>query len=147
MFLRKHDSVPEGYGTDPRARTTRRIRGNSRDLMLAARSLRSSMTEAEQVLWQALRGGRVNGLRFRRQHPVGPFVLDFWCPRIKLAIEVDGEIHTDQQQAARDAERTAHPEAYGYRVLRVRNDDVLNNLAGVLHQIRLATRPADSAGQ
>lgn len=110
--------------------------------MLAARNLRSSMTVAEQVLWQALRGGQANGLRFRRQHSVGPFVLVFWCPCVKLAIEVDGAVHSDENQAARDAERTAYLAAYGYRVLRVTNDEVLDNLPAVLDRIRTAARPA-----
>lgn len=103
------------------------------------------MTEAEQVLWQALRGGQVDGLRFRRQHSVGPFVLDFWCPRVKLAIEVDGAIHEAEDQSARDAERTAHLAAYDYRVLRVSNDDVLNNLPAVLKTIRLAAQTHEPA--
>jgi len=84
----------------------------------------------------------VDGLRFRRQHSVGPYVLDFWCPRIKLAAEVDGSVHADADQAARDAERTQHLAAYGYRVLRVSNEDVLNNLPAVLQAIRAAQTTA-----
>ena len=103
------------------------------------------MTEAERVLWQAIRSGQLDGLRFRRQHSVGPFVLDFWCPRAKLAVEVDGAVHSDAVQAARDAERTAFLAAYRYRVLRVSNGDVLNNLSAVLDKIGLAAHTNGSA--
>jgi very-short-patch-repair endonuclease len=134
-------NTTEGFGVDPKLRTTRRVCRNTRDLMLAAKGLRSSMSEAERVLWQALCGGQVDGLRFRRQHSVGPFVLDFWRPRIKLALEVDGSIHDDEDQAVRGAERSAHLAAYGYRVLRVTNDGVLNNLPAVLDGIRATAQP------
>ncbi len=82
----------------------------------------------------------MDGLRFRRQHSVGPFVLDCWCPRVKLAIEVDSAVHADEDQAARDAERTAYLASYGYRVLRVSNDGVRYNLPAVPNRIRTAAR-------
>ena len=82
-----------------------RIRKNSRELQSAARGMRREPTPAEKVLWDVLRGRGLDGLRFRRQHPVGRFVLDFYCPIHKLAVAVDGEVHDTQQE--RDAERTA----------------------------------------
>ncbi|HEX8905508.1 MAG TPA: endonuclease domain-containing protein [Longimicrobiaceae bacterium] len=116
-----------------------RIRRNSRELQQAARGMRREPTEAEDLLWEMLRGRRLDGLRFRRQHPVGRFVLDFYCPVHKLVIEVDGEVHDTQKE--RDAERTAVIEAHGYRIIRFRNEEVLYNLPSVLARIRTAISP------
>ena len=117
-----------------------RIRGVSPEVRLAARRLRLEMTAAERVLWQALRRRAVDNLRFRRQHAVGSYVLDFCCPEVKLAVELDGSIHDDDDQAARDAERTHWLEAYGYRIMRVRNEDVTADLSAVIERIRQAGR-------
>jgi very-short-patch-repair endonuclease len=92
------------------------------------------MTPAEHVLWQALRGGATDGLRFRKQHPVGRFVLDFYCAARKLAVEVDGGIHDEQRDL--DAERTAALALRGIRVIRFRNEEVLGNLGDVVERIR-----------
>ena len=102
--------------------------------------MRDEMTPAEQVLWQALRGRRLAGLKFRAQHPVGPFVLDFYCSRHKLVVELDGDIHDQQQE--RDAARTAQLNAYGYRVIRFRNAEVLTDLPAVLEKIAQAALPS-----
>lgn len=112
------------------------MRGTTPELQERARELRWSMTPAEQVLWDALRGRKLHGLRFRAQHPVGRFILDFYCPERKLVVEVDGEIH--DEQAERDQARTARLEAYGYRVVRFRNDEIMNDLVSVLDRIRTA---------
>src|SRR5262245_60800268 len=85
----------------------------------AARALRADMTPAESSLWAALRKYRVDGVRFRRQHPIGRFVLDFYAPSHKLGIEVDGAVHDSQQE--RDAERTRLLALRGIRVIRFRN--------------------------
>ncbi len=118
-------------------KTTPRMRGTTRPVQEAARALRQTETLAEDVLWEALRGRRLNGLRFRRQHAVGRFVLDFFCSRHKLAIEVDGGVHDGR--AEQDAWRTDYLATYGYRVLRVTNDEVLTDLAGTLDRILTAT--------
>ena len=115
------------------ARTARRIRGTLPEVELAARRLRSMMTPAEQILWDALKQRRLGGLRFRSQHPVGQFVLDFYCPSCKLVVEVDGAAH--DQQAEYDQARTELLNAYGYRVIRFRNEEVFNNLPSVLDRI------------
>ena len=112
-----------------------RLRKNSIELQSAAREMRKEPTPAEKVLWTALRG-RALGFRFRRQHPVGRFVLDFYCPIHKLVVEVDGEVHDSQPE--RDEERTAVIEAHGYRVVRFHNEEVLENLPSVLERIRAA---------
>ena len=98
-----------------------------------ARALRQKMTPAEEKLWQYLRNKRLNGLKFRRQHPLGPFIADFYCAEYRLVVEVDGPIHL--QRSAEDAERTAQFEAFGYHVMRLRNEEILNNIDEVLRQI------------
>ncbi|MCZ2094795.1 MAG: endonuclease domain-containing protein [Anaerolineae bacterium] len=100
----------------------------------AARRMRRAPTEAERVLWKYLRDRQVGGFKFRRQYAVDRFILDFYCHETRLAVEVDGSIHarTRHEDAARDARLAA----YGIRVLRVRNEDVLNNIAAVLAEIR-----------
>ncbi len=83
------------------------------------------MTPAEKRLWSALRNKQLDGLKFRRQHPVGNFILDFYCPACKLVIEVDGKIHDRPSQINRDRARTAKLMEYGYTVLRFRNEQVI----------------------
>jgi very-short-patch-repair endonuclease len=110
------------------------------------RKLRSNMTDAEARLWRALRRDQLNGLHFRRQHPVGPFTLDFYCPSLRLAVEVDGGQHAEQQKQA-DDRRTHWLAEKGVTVVRYWNNDVLSNLPGVLsdllaHAERLAQAAA-----
>lgn len=102
-----------------------------------ARELRQEMTPAEIRLWQALRGNALEGAYFRRQHAIGPYILDFYCAKSKLAIEVDGGSHLEQEQY--DAERTRWLESEkGMRVLRFTNQDVLRDLDAVIEAIRAA---------
>ncbi|MBL8128614.1 MAG: endonuclease domain-containing protein [Chloroflexia bacterium] len=103
-----------------------------------ARELRTSETHAEAVLWEALRGRKLNGLKFRRQHPIGPFVADFCCAKRRLIVELDGDIHATQQE--RDAEREALLHQAGYSVIRFANEQVLHDLAAVLEAIDVASR-------
>lgn len=102
----------------------------------AARILRDRETNAESLLWTELRGRRLLGLEFRRQHPVGPCVLDFCCTERRLEIEIDSGIHESQRD--RDAERTAMLNAAGYRVIRFSNDVIMNHLPEVLNAIESA---------
>ena len=92
------------------------------------------MTDAEKHLWEAIRNKQVAGLRFRSQHPVGRFVLDFYCPSHKLVIEVDGSSHAARSEY--DQERTACLEQYGYTVLRFSNEEVIDNLPAVVQKIQ-----------
>ena len=115
-----------------------RIRGVAAVVQEAASSLRDAMTPAESRLWEAVRARRLGGLRFRAQHPVGPFILDFYCPACKLAVELDGSVHDGREE--QDAARTAHLAAYGYRVLRFTNGEVMMELAAVLERIARAAR-------
>ena len=108
-----------------------------------ARRLRGEMTLPEVVLWQALRKGRLARLRFRRQHPIGPYILDFYCAHARLAVEVDGFAHDTVAQARHDERREAWLAAQGITVLRVRAADVLRDEA--LEGILLAIQEAAAA--
>ena len=100
-----------------------------------AKRMRSSMTDAERLLWSALRGRRLQGLRFRRQVPIAGFIVDFACHQKKLVIEVDGATHSTEMERRKDASRSAALEAEGYRVVRFWNDDIYRNLPDVLDRV------------
>ncbi|ACK66239.1 protein of unknown function DUF559 [Rippkaea orientalis PCC 8801] len=112
---------------------TPRIRGTTPEIEAAARRLRCNLTPAEAYLWEALRGKKLKGLKFRCQHPVGRFILDFYCPSCKLAIEIDGSSHDTKQEY--DQVRTEKLAQYGYRVLRFTNEEVMTDLSRVLAEI------------
>jgi very-short-patch-repair endonuclease len=101
-----------------------------------ARRLRSDMTEAEKRIWYLLRRRQFGGLNFRRQAPIDPYIVDFACLSIRLVIELDGGQH--DADAEEDARRTAWLESQGYRVLRFWNNEVFENLDGVLQTISSA---------
>jgi very-short-patch-repair endonuclease len=105
-----------------------------------ARSLRSSQTSAEAKLWQALRNRRLARWKFRRQHSVDRYVVDFVTLDGKLIVEVDGVTHSDPSELARDKARTELLEARGFLVVRVSNIDVYDNLEGVLEMIETTLR-------
>ncbi len=105
------------------------------DLLDFARELRKTATDAERLLWRLLRNRALEGAKFRRQHPVPPYVLDFYCHELKLAIEVDGGQHNEPPRKKRDEERTAFLESHGIRVLRFWNREVLHETEGVLEAI------------
>jgi len=98
-----------------------------------AREMRHEPTQAEDVLWQRLRHHQIAGAQFRRQHPVGPFIVDFYCPNAKLVVEVDGPIH--QYTSEEDAVRQEYLEALELRVIRFTNEQVLNEIGSVITQI------------
>ncbi len=100
-----------------------------------ARRLRRAMTDAEAKLWSHLRGGQMRGLSFRRQHPKGDYVLDFYCAEVRLAVEVDGGQHGLPATAAHDRGRTNWLVQNRITVLRFWNHDVLTNVAGVIEEI------------
>ncbi len=98
-----------------------------------SQQLRTNSTFPEQRLWSMLRARQLGGMKFRRQHPVEPYVVDFLCASAKLVIELDGESHDGRLRY--DDRRTQHLEDLGFQVLRVTNDDVLTNLDGVMELI------------
>lgn len=101
------------------------------------RSLRNNMPPAEQVLWARLRGRQVEGCKFRRQYSIDAFVVDFYAPELKLAIEVDGDSHAGEDAQTYDAERQAFLESKGTRFLRLTNQQVYEELEGVVEAIAL----------
>jgi very-short-patch-repair endonuclease len=107
-------------------------------LLARCRELRKNATDAEKLLWQLLRDRRLLGFKFHRQYPMASYILDFYCHEAKLAIEVDGGGHADDQQAAYDAQRTKDLQAEGIRVIRFWNNEVLNQTETVLTAIAAA---------
>ena len=93
------------------------------------------MTNAETRLWAKIRAKQIQSLRFRRQHGIRPYIVDFYCSERSLVIEVDGDIHADQNQIVRDRQREVYLRMLGLEVIRYRNDDILNNLEGVLEDL------------
>jgi len=109
---------------------------NAQPLKPRRKELRATMTPAEIRLWQALKHSQLNNLKFRRQHSIGPFVADFYCPAAKLVIELDGSVHDSETVQQWDKERTAYLVSLGLRVVRFENREVMENLEGVLAEIR-----------
>ena len=103
-----------------------------------ARELRRDSPLAEARLWEQLRAKRMSGLKFVRQHPIGPYFADFACRSMKLVVEVDGATHSTPAELKHDQKRTAFLQQQGYRMLRISNDEVLNGMDEVLTLIRAA---------
>ncbi len=103
-----------------------------------ARELRRDMSRAERICWKLLRDRRLSGVKFRRQHPLGPYFADFACVSRKLVIEIDGEHHAYQVEA--DARRTAFMERAGWQVLRFWANEVVENPEGIWSAIEIALR-------
>lgn len=97
--------------------------------------LRNHSTSAEATLWDLLKGRQLEGYKFRRQHSIGNYILDFYCPKKKLAIELDGQPHYEEGQAEKDAVRTDYLNAKGIAVIRIENKAVFSNTTGVLNYI------------
>ena len=98
------------------------------------------MPEAEEILWSKLRRRQLGGLKFRRQYGIGIYSVDFYCPELRLAIEVDGDSHFRQGASGRDLRRQLFIEEFDIKVVRFTNDDIRSNLDGVLVAIEnLAT--------
>ena len=116
-------------------------------ILTNARILRAQLTDAELLLWTLLRGRRFCGIKFRRQHPFGRFILDFYSHDFKLAIELDGSGHNEQEQKVYDAERTKALEGAGIKVLRFWNHEVLNDLEAVLETLHAELVPSPGASR
>jgi very-short-patch-repair endonuclease len=108
----------------------------------SAKEMRRNLTPPEVRLWQALRRRGLNGLKFRRQHPIGPFILDFYCVSAKLAAEIDGSVHTLGDNPARDESRDLWLERHGITVLRIEARHVRDKLEAVLTEIGRAAAEA-----
>jgi very-short-patch-repair endonuclease len=109
-----------------------------------ARALRSAATTAEARLWHGLRNRKLNGFKFVRQEPIGPYFADFCCREASLVVEVDGATHGETGEIAKDRLRTECLISRGYRVIRVQNVEVYENLDGVLETILAALENRES---
>jgi very-short-patch-repair endonuclease len=119
----------------------------SGNIIKIAKTLRKRLTDAEQVLWKHLRSKRFSGLKFRRQQPIGNYIVDFVCFERRIVIEVDGGGHAIEKVKDKDDERDQWLKGEGFEVLRFWNNEVLQNIDGVLEVIRgyiLSPSPAPS---
>ena len=103
---------------------------------LLRQTLRNNATSAEAILWRALKGKQVDGLKFRRQFGVGPYVIDFYCPEIRLGIELDGGVHKTSYTNEYDEMRTKFLNENRIRILRFDNEVVYNNMEGIIEAIK-----------
>lgn len=105
------------------------------------RELRRNQTEAEKTFWIHVRNKRFYGIKFFRQYSVGPYIVDFYCPKLKLAIELDGGQHAEDDNLEYDADRSAYLKAQGIDVMRFWNNEVLLDIEGVLAQVAQKITP------
>jgi len=118
--------------------------GAKPDLFRLALSHRNNPTESESILWEHLRKFRSEGFIFRRQHPVDIFIADFYCHKLKLVIEIDGEYHSRDNSLEYDDSRTGELERFGISVIRFKNEEVLNNCEAVLSKILVKIKELSS---
>ena len=111
-----------------------------------AKHLRKNMTHAETILWMHLKKG-INGLKFRRQHPIGLYIADFFCHKAKLIIEVDGSIHSKPEIKKADEARQKALESWGYTIIRFTNEQVMKNAEEVIHIIVEKISNINNAGK
>jgi very-short-patch-repair endonuclease len=105
---------------------------NLKHLKNLRRVLRRNQTEAEKLLWRQLRSKQLGGLKFFRQYGVGNYILDFYCPKLKLAIELDGGQHNQKETRDKDVRRSKELNKYGIKVIRFWDNQVFENLEGVI---------------
>jgi len=101
-----------------------------------AEALRIRMTQAETILWEALRDKQLGGIKFRRQHPIGRFIVDFYCHKYMLVIEIDGGIHLAKDVKEKDINREAELKELGLHIIRFKNEEVIGNLEEVKTEIK-----------
>jgi very-short-patch-repair endonuclease len=110
--------------------------GASTEILARADKLRKNQTGVEKVLWKRLKGNRFENLRFRRQHPIAKFIVDFYCHELLLVVELDGSIHNKEEVAERDEGREIELKKLGLTILRFTNDQVIHNMDKILNKIR-----------
>ena len=121
----------------PLARPRRNVRPNSRPYLQTFRTeLRKSLTPAEAALWKCLQRSQLDGRKFRRQHSVGDYIVDFYCPAERLAIELDGQVHRNEPAELYDYERKLFLIYYGIKVIRFENFLIFEELECVLLRIK-----------
>jgi very-short-patch-repair endonuclease len=108
---------------------------NNKSLKERRKELRANQTLAEEKLWEFISNRKLNGFKFYRQYSIGGYILDFYCPKIRLGVELDGSGHKEKEMAIFDKERTRELEASNIRILRFWNSEVMNNVEMVLEKI------------
>ena len=111
-------------------------RTNPKDQKLLRQTLRNNATAPEAILWRMLKGKQIDGLKFRRQFGLGPYVLDFYCPEIRLCIELDGDVHKSYEQSQYDEIRTRFIASNNIKVIRFENDVVYRNMESIIEAIK-----------
>jgi very-short-patch-repair endonuclease len=109
----------------------------NRELVIRARVLRNNMTRAEIILWSRLREKKINGYKFRRQQPIFDYIVDFYCPKLKFIIEVDGEIHFLPEKTNYDSKRDKILKINGYHIIRLTNLEIETELDSTINKIIL----------
>lgn len=109
---------------------------NKKELLEKRKALRNNATQAEKYLWQELKNSQIFNKKFRRQHSVDNYILDFYCPEIRLAIELDGEHHYEEEQKEYDKKRTEYLNEVGIKVIRFRNTDVIFGRDDIVKEIK-----------
>lgn len=122
------------------------VRAHQRKSRPFAKQLRKKLTDAERILWSRLRQQSLHGRKFRRQHPIGPYIADFACIQLWLVVEVDGATHGTDSEIAHDIRRDAYMRSLGWMVLRIINEDVYKNLDNVLERILSIEPPPRPSG-
>jgi len=110
-------------------------KGAPQEIFLKAKDLRRKMTKAELILWDELKGNKLNGQKFRRQHPIGIYIVDFYNHKNKLVIEIDGEYHNTEEQKIKDIEREQFLLFNGLKIIRFKNETIISNLSEALEII------------
>ena len=111
------------------------FKGATPETFEKARRLRKNMTPAEKKLWNELKNKKLSGYKFRRQHPVHLFIVDFYCHELELIIEVDGKYHDNTEQIKKDQERTELLKFQNLKLVRFTNDEVMNELKSVIEKL------------
>ncbi|MGQ0828685.1 MAG: endonuclease domain-containing protein [Bacteroidota bacterium] len=102
-----------------------------------AKALKKNQTNAEKLLWQVLRGRQLNGTKFRRQHPIEKFIVDFYCHEYKLVIELDGDVHDVDFVKEYDEDREGELKNLGLKIIRFKNEEVFDSLEKILETIKI----------
>jgi len=108
------------------------------------RMSRNSPTKPESIFWGRVKGRQISNCKFRRQHGIGNYIVDFYCPEVKLAIEIDGESHYKKRAVEYDKRRTKYIESLGIKLIRFTNDDIMKNIDGAMRTIMDLTTPNPS---
>ena len=112
---------------------------NKSSLKTIRKDLRNNSTEQECSLWEQLKGSKLDNIKFRRQHSIGNYIVDFYCPEKKLIIEVDGEIHLSKEAIEKDKHRDENLRDMGFKIIRIENKEIEFDIAAVLEKIKKFT--------